>query len=524
MIEVSIIFWLCLSSLALAQLKATGPATWQDTVAGTSHGAFGLGGVPVLCYQTGEDTWDFIKDEWVQVGDAQIWKSVKGNHKVFADSSGKARYQVGNHKLGTNTTHLVKFKIADKSWEVLKTSDPDSVTMSGNKIRFWGIWPGVDKEISNNAKVMERYTETFYFHQEARDSLGDWGPWGGRLVGTATKLNVDSLNLDLSDTAGSFDIDSMGHMVDDWIKFDSSGVKKCYMGTVRLHTVDSLCQNIKIKKWLVKESGTFWLVELFDPIAADQLPEGTLWHNAIIGNNNVTDVAGVSLENTMYGTREEATTTGDLDSITAYVQSSAEFDASMAVYEGSDATSNTLHDTIARTTFNTGGTYAWVSRPVIEGSTITDDSCYIIVSWAENRGGTCYQGQDYDIDYTTDTSATNSDAFNGWDDPNSFTLQFRSRVFIYATYTVAGAPAAGQVIIIGENDEVVDSTGVCAVSGDDCDNLPSAEWIASADSLEVVDCVLIERANSANWAWNDGVLYVKTEIVTDTIYLAENNK
>lgn len=71
------------------------------------------------------------------------------------------------------------------------------------------------------------------------------------------------------------------------------------------------------------------------------------------------------------------------------------------------------------------------------------------------------------------------------------------------------------VVLVG----LVGLVAICA-QAQDCDNLPAPEWIAEADSLEVVNCVLIERANGSNWAWNDGIgdtLLWREILIVDTI-------
>ena len=87
---------------ASAQAQAPtpiGPSSWQKANGDLQH-AMGMGGAPVLNYQIDDSTWDYIVDDWVSaLGDAKVWKSVRGNHRVFADSTGAAIYARGEHYL-----------------------------------------------------------------------------------------------------------------------------------------------------------------------------------------------------------------------------------------------------------------------------------------------------------------------------------------------------------------------------------------------------------------------------------------
>lgn len=441
------LIWLVLVGGCFGQIKPTGVATWVDTVAGTSHGAFGPAGVPTLCYQDDQDEWHFIDDNFEQVGESQTWKSTAGNHRVFADSSGAAIYAVGDHYLGTETTHLIKFNTADSSWEILAVSDPDSVTTDGNRITFWGLFPGVDKQLQNNPKVFRRYNETFIFSQAAREWLAGEVPWSKRLLGTVTKLDVDSLNLSLSDIAGQFDIDTLGRLVEDWVKFSEGEATAFWLAKSYLQCVDSTAHSIPVHKFLVKKSGNFYLVELFSAITANQLPDGTIWHNATFGyftesgdNYNCEDYIRLNLNLSSGGD-------GNIDSITAYMWvSAAARNTRLAVYveNGSDWD---LLDTTAEFSV-TSAIGEWYSNPAEIGAAVTSSGNYACAVWSDAGGGYCYIEATF---AAADWEYISLDYANPWEDPiadASLTDAGAYQAGLYCTWTAGGAPTPTKPVFI----------------------------------------------------------------------------
>ncbi len=399
---------------------------------GAIHRSIGPGGPPVLHYQKGDNSWDFIVDDWVQVGGRQVWKSVRGNHRVFADSTGAAIYARGNHYLGTQTTHLVKFKKADSTWVTLRASLPDSVRTSGRKIVFHGIFPGVDKKLVNNAKVFRSYAETFVFHQEARDSLAAWGPWTGYLLGTATRLSTDSLNLTLRDVEGVFSVGPTGRMVDGWVALGSADTAAFYLGTTYLQTPDS-ATTIPVRKWLVRFAGNPWLVELFDPIAAGGLPAGDVWHDATFGNDGTPGGGSLSLSGNIRGdTATMGGTAGTMDSITCYMTDRGGTGGNKkkyAVYE----TDGTL---VGQTVEEDPGIDLEGWRGIEASGTVnlSASTQYILCAWA-NYTTNAKTGSGGAGDFTKRQVL----AYNGFPAPASFgNATFNKGMSIYATYTEVG--------------------------------------------------------------------------------------
>lgn len=405
-----LLIFLLLPVSAWAQLVATGPSTWTDTVSGRNYNNMGPGGNPILCYQQADGEWDFIVDDWVQVGQRQVWKSVRGNHRVFVDSTGEAIYAKGNHYLGTKTTHLIKFDKSDSTWQLLKASLPDSLTMRGRNVTFHGIYPGIDKRLTNNAKVFREYAETFIFHQEARDSLATWGPWAGYLLGTATRLNVDSLNLSWKDAAGLFDIDITGRTTDGWIKTMDSDTVVFTIASSVLQTTDS-ATTIKVHKRLVIYNGTPYLVEMFNPILAAGLPEGDVWHNAVFGNQVVEGTATSMTDNIILQLFARPGESGDLDSCTCYMYNALSLDvlAAMAIY----LKSGFAHTILDSTTEITIAGANWYGAPFQAGASISD-TAYAIGPWSDDATGSEYVHRSNDNGSVNDIKERAKTWGEGW--------------------------------------------------------------------------------------------------------------
>jgi hypothetical protein len=433
---------LLLGATAWGQPVPIGPASWINSDSSVTR-AIGMGGTPTLNYQKSDQTWDFIVDDWVQVGNRQVWKSVRGNHRVFADSTGAAIYAKGNHYLGTQTTHLIKYNIGTKTWQTLKTNMPDSVTMSGRTITFHNIFPGIDKRLVNNAKVFQRYAETFIFHQQARDTITTaYGPWTGYLLGTATRLNVDSLNLSWKDAAGLFDITSAGRMTDGWVKGIDADTMVWTIAQSYLQTEDSTT-SIVVHKRIVLLSGNPYLVELFNPVFTASLPAGDIWHGAVFGHQDI-EGSEVTITNTYTGGVFAAPSTGVADSITIYANvTTAAKDARCSLYKRTSGGNSDQIDTTQE--INLSVAEQWWTFDLQNAQTITSGDRYVLWAWSDGGSG------DSKVHFgssTGDTVAQKSPkiyAENTWADPIvSPTWNTNLVMTIYCTYTEAGAPAAGR--------------------------------------------------------------------------------
>ena len=391
-----------------------------------------------LTYQKADSSWDDVVNDWVQIGTKKRWKSIRGHHRVFADSTGAAIYSKGGHFLGTKTTQLIKFNKLDSTSVFLKSSLPDSVTFSDNAITFHGIFPGVDKQLVNDPFFFEEYRETFIFHQEARDSLATWGPWVNRLLGTVTRLDTDSLNLSLRDASGLFNITSTGRETDGWVGFEDGGNRIFSVAQSSLNTSDSTT-SIPVRKRIVLVGGTPYLVELFDPIAADALPAVDIWHNATFGVTIATDL-GTVLEDRQFGGVATSGVAGTLDSITMSTDcGSTNHDTRFAVFlwTGAGGTGDDFVDSIAAfTATDDSGTPSWKSHAVINNASILASTDYILVGWTEAAASTHQARFTNNALYTGSYDQSRSyDAI--WQDPfdHSASEDGEWRVSIYGTYT-----------------------------------------------------------------------------------------
>lgn len=435
---------LILGATAHAQLKATGMATWEDTVVGTKYGAFGPNGTPTLCYQKDDGVWDFIVDGWEQIGKRQLWKSVRGNHRVYADSTGAGHYAVGNHHLGTKTVQVGKFNLSDSAWTPIWAGlTPESILVQGHAVAFYDIAPGVDKVLLNNAKVFREYTEQYHFRQEARDSLANYGPWSGYLLGLATRLNVDSLNLSLHDAAGAFGITEQGRITDRWVSAKSGDTVVFTMAASYLHTEDS-ATSIKVHKRIVLVGGSPYLVELFNPIQAASLPSGQLWHNATFGNTGE-EGNDLNISNQIIGGNYDVPEDGTGDSIFAYVgQGHAQktFLMKGAYYTISSGT-YTLQDTtneisVAYIPF---GWATWKGMALQNSPSLNNGDQVSIIVWAEQLSGPLQMSvrfSDSGGSGTDSLDVKTSQTYGVWPDPITSVSVLYKEVSIYCVYTVPG--------------------------------------------------------------------------------------
>ncbi len=420
-----------------------GPASWKKPN-GDIQRAMGMGGAPTLNYWDGTQ-WDEIVDDWVQVGAKQVWKSTRGNHRVFADSTGAAIYAKGNHFLGISPGPLVKFDKSDSTWVTLKPSVPDSVSISGRTITFHNVYPHMDLRLVNNAKVFRRFAYQVVFHQQARDSLAAWGPWTGFLLGTAMKLNVDSLNLTLRGVAGVFGLNATGRMVNDWVSLGSADTSAFYLGTAYLQTEDSTT-SIPVKKWIVRFAGSPWLVELFDPIAAGALPAGDVWHNAIFGHDT-NEAASLAMGLKIKGdTATMGAVNGTLTSMSAYLSSGGGTGGQKkkyAIYNNSGGA--LLGQTIEEDPGS--GTTAWHTIAASGTVSLVADTKYVLCAWT-NFATNIYLAFNSGSTTKTKTQAYNgfpstifwvTDAIDGW------------KMSIYATYTEDSVSPRRRKILLGGN-------------------------------------------------------------------------
>ncbi len=436
-------FYLIGNNIALGQKIPIGVAAWKDTVTGKISRGFGPGGEPALNYQKSDSSWDTIVDDWVQVGNRQIWRSVRGNHRVFIDSTGAAIYAKGNHYLGIKTTHLIKFNKADSTWVTLKSLDPDSISILGNTVTFHNIFPGIDKCLINNPKIFRQYMERFIFHQEARDSLAGWTPWANRLLGVATRLSVDSLNLSWKDATGIFDITTTGRMATGWIKAVDSDTMVFTLAKTYLHSGDSTLESIPIHKRLVLLGGTPYLVEMFNPVATVALPDGDLWHNVHFGVESE-EGSGTTIEDIQFGgVATMGATGGTLDSIVAFTHIViSDHKTKLAIYKwtGAGGSGDDLIDSVPEWTATAHASPSWKQKAVQNNASLTANQEYLLVPWSEATADFHQQFFSNNEAYTGSHAPRTYTGYT-WSDPLDHTAGEAGtwKISIYAVYTEEAA-------------------------------------------------------------------------------------
>lgn len=429
------------AGVAVAELVPTGPSSWTNTETGkTSRAFWNAPTPPAICYQDTAGTWQFIEDDWQQIGQKQAWKNLQGPHRMWCDSTGQVIYAKWGggqwHYLGMKPPILIKFNKADSSYDVLATMATDSISVAGGVVTFHDAFTsGIDVQIVNRGKVFQNCSPyRFIFHQAGRDTLGDHGPWGNRMVGTSTRLVIDSLNVPLRNGEDTLVIDENGVIIDGPLGIGNlSNIMRTY-----LYHEDSVT-TIPIRKRLVLIGGNPYLIELFDAADANALPNGVIAHDATFGPTEIPASTGnATIENTVAYDGATPSTSGTLDSLTAYVAADVDHEAKLALY---NSAYNDVLDSVAQFTISGTGTYHWESHPVIEGVSITGSTEYYFAAWSEATSGYCRVQFNSDASPATfnyDLSVT----FGSW--PASLTKDFEStddQLIIYGTYTESAAGA-----------------------------------------------------------------------------------
>jgi hypothetical protein len=372
----------------------TGVASWYDSTTGKTSRAFSGGGEPVLNYQKANSTWDWIVDDWVPIGERQLWKSVRGNHRAWADSLGATIYAKGEHYLGMDPPKLGRFKKTDSSWTLLSEFEPDSITVAEGTITYWGAYYGVNISAVNNAKVFQTCTPyEFTFTQAFRDSAANMpaGFWQDALIATAIPLVTDSLNLTFHTKDGIVNWDIKGKLLDGWVRAQKGDT---VVWTLPRRTIEDT--DIPVWTRLVIRGGYPYLVELFDPAATVGLPPGPIIHSATFGDTDTTGTQNIDTQKQPLCWLSSPASSGTVDSLASYGAAyNALFDGNLLVkgtiyvLDGSrDMDSTNCIDT-EEITFFAGGignlTRKWRfweftgSKP-----TVTGGAEYGIAFWSSN--------------------------------------------------------------------------------------------------------------------------------------------
>jgi len=445
---------LLLPTLVQAQLKPVGTHSWQDFTNGKTVHAIGSS-VPIN-YQKDDGSWERIDSRWESVNDT-TWRVVKGNHKTYAFADGRAYYFLPRkgvrHAIGTDTRRLIKFNKSDSTWSTLFVASIDSVRIGYGvdeldpcSLIFHDIFPGVDKVLIYDRG---RYVERYLFHQEARDSLANHGPWTNYWVGTATKLDLDSLNLNFHDSLGQFGVGVKGRLIHGWLKCQKTDTMVFMLSRNWLWAEDTLVNRseVIVRKWIVKLTGKSYLVEMFNPVLTASWAEGDIWHNASFGNENE-EITQAFLEGRRTGSIYEAPSAGTLDSIKAYIEViSAPHMLKIAAYEWNGPSSVADYVDSTEIIDVPAGGASWIMFDFILNASVTAGTKYSLTLWGEDTGGNIYG---YSGTSIGDSTWVNYIALDAW--PSTITPENigSNRRYSILCYYTEGAPpeAAGQVIII----------------------------------------------------------------------------
>jgi len=417
----------------------TGERKWLNDANGRVARPMGMEGVP-LNYKIDGGAWDHIVLDWIQVN-ATRWKVVRGRHRAWIETDGGLLLdfpdRFGNrHRLGTRPRWLVKFKTSDRSYDVLATAQATAPEFGGAVVTFPDIFPGIDREVSYfNSNVSDR----FIFHQAARDALASAGPWAGYWLGIVSELDVSVLNLNWRDRIGDFVIDTSGRMSADWFECHHNGARVFAIAESSLRhegDVDPSVARPVVRKFVVKRNGNFYLIELFDPTAADQLPAGDLYHFATFGNTTI-ESSVTGFEDTVLSYLGSPSANGTADSITVYVGGVSIFGTNptyvkCALYDhGSPPLGSSAIETAKFNCY--GQIYAWRTMTFSSPPSILSANQYNVAAWGEDNGaGSQPKGR------AAASGGTNRWKLATWADPDSWPDLDNSNALhlsIYCTYT-----------------------------------------------------------------------------------------
>ena len=433
--------------LVSAELKPVGTHSWQDSTNGKTVHAVGSS-VPIN-YQNTDSSWERIDSHWEQINDT-TWRVVKGKHKTYAFADGRAYYVLPRkgvrHAIGTDTRRLIKFNKLDSTWSTLFTASIDSVTISQGVdeldpsfLTFHDIFPGVDKMLVYDRG---RYAERYIFHQEARDSLVSLGPWANHLIGTATKLDLDSLNLNFHDSLGQFSVGVKGRLIRGWLKCQKADTMVFTLSREYLWAEDTLIgvSDVIVWKRIVKLTGKAYLVEMFNPVPTASWADGDIWHNAGFGSEG-DGVALLDFEDDIWAGIYSPASSGTADSMKIRLQiSSSAKNVKGALYLWSDTS---LVDSTEIRSISSGAEH-WEYFDFILGGSITAFTQYALTAMCQAGGGT---GK---IDYISSGgthSGQLSFGYGAWPDPwSTADLSGSFTISIYAYYTLEGEPAVGTIM------------------------------------------------------------------------------
>ncbi len=472
LLGIPIVFWLALitlcqlfypdpRSMILADppsgIAGTGPNSWFDSTRAVTIRAMSSSAIP-MNYLNDDSTWTCIDVDW-EIHNDTIWKVVKGKHRTYAMENGWTYYVVPRggirHAIGTRTSSLIKFNLSDSSYDLLSSASYDSMTVDRSVITHWNIFPGVHKRLQY---FNTWYREQFVFTQEARDSLAGQGPWANRMLATVTRLDVDSLNLDIYDSLGQVSWSSIGRMTDTWLKFrdGDSVVFTLPSSYVRgIDTIgDSTLTGPRVHKRLVLIGGQPFLVEMFNPVPIAQWPDGPVEHSALFGNN-VIEASALWHYDSPYGFIGTPSSSGTLDSIRGYCDGWFGYTSyqKFGLYIHRPDSSCELPAFVDSCAEVTTISPAWYSGAAYLNGTITSGQSYVIVVWGDNRDTSLPRIYYQSNPGTNDTTYSWAEIYGAWPASVCDAGRDPDEQFSLVAYYTEAAAGRGRAQIITINQD-----------------------------------------------------------------------
>ncbi len=425
-----------LAGVARAAPVATGPSSWRDSETGKVRRAVGPG-TPIN-YQRDDGVWERIDPRWT-MQTPSTWGVVKGKHHVRADAAGGAEYIVRSSSrryiLGTKTTRLILVDMADTSWSHYEWLAGRGGVIRGNRLAYTNTVPGLDKVLIYEP---DAYREHFIFDMGLLRKASAVGTKGQSLMlGTATRLELDSLGLRLTANGSDISFEGKGTFVERWATAMDGDSAVWHIAEAFVETPDS-STTVRVSKWFVTIDSIPHLVEMFSLSNALALSEPFLAHDAWFGSKTSSS-SNLSIENQIAGSPFTCPTPGYGDSITAYMNitgSSGSPKVSCALYSVGSSSGSFIDSTYTRSiSVDEDAGAAWESLELASRPSLSANTRYFILNWAES-GSWAVNARLRATGGEDTTSVDMSQSFGNW--PGTFNRDFDLDGYessIYLTYT-----------------------------------------------------------------------------------------
>lgn len=438
-------------------LIPTGHRTFLNSATGTPARVLGAGDMPVN-FLGDDEVWSPIELRWETVSPTR-WRAVQGDHRVIVDSTVGIQFSKRDvfgtwHRLGMQPRRLIKFNIANRTWDTLAQAASPLVSINAGTMKLSNVFPDVHCELEyfNNSFSMQ-----WVFTQAAREALKSAGPWAGHAIGIATELDPSQMNVQWRDESGDINPALADVFHADWIDVAVGGA--CVFAlppSVLQHAAfDPLgVNNIPVRKFVGKRDGTWWLVEMFDPIAANALPSGDLWHHATFGEGGTPGTYDYGLGDLIASNRAAPSSNGTATSITYYCRGTGGLfgqntHATCALY--TDGSPSSYYQETNEVTFLHGDldytVFHWQQFDFGTTPSVVNGTNYNIAIWGEHVDASSF----------IQAKATPTGGYNKYDAETyatplswpALSSSYGIIVYGYCTYTEAGGAVVPQRTLMG---------------------------------------------------------------------------